>query len=159
MLIDCCEFNFVEVLEMKFDFRIDANHLSETIEVDRSFNANLTELIIAEQFICEESILTQLIAMYPNLEKFCISTTGEPPTTSQFQLILNGFKKIKSLDLDFGYWNISDEYLDCIKDRKNNFKSMNLSSLKDFSAEHKEKLSAVFDVISFEHGNLYITSK
>lgn len=152
-------FNFVEVLEMKFDADIDANRLSKTIEVDRCFNPKLTKLKITEMFLCEESILTKLIAIYPNLKKLNIDSP-KPPTTSQFKLILSGFNKMVSLKLYFGYWNLTAEYVDCIKDHKNNLKSIRLGSIRldEFTAEHEKNLSAVFDVIRYKYGSLYMTN-
>lgn len=147
-------FNFIEVLQMIFDFDIDANRLTEDINVDRCINPKLTELIIADKFVCEEPLLKKLIAMYPNLNTLDLSLSSI--TTSQFTVILNGFKKMESLELGADSVMLTTEYLDCIKDHKNNLKSIALRRF-DFDqlpAEQKEKLSTVFDVIKYKYGTL-----
>lgn len=152
-------FNFVEVLEMKIHTDFDANYLSQIIKVDRCFNPKLTKLKITAEFLCEESILTKLIAIYPNLKKLNIRSRI-PPSTSQFKLILSEFNKMVSLKLHVRSWNLTAEYVDCIKNHKNNLKSIWLSQigLDELSAEDKKKLGTVFDVIRYEHHSLYMTN-
>lgn len=151
-------FNFVEVLEMKFDLDIiDVKGLIKAMEDDSCFNPKLTELIICESF--HESFLRKLIALYPNLKKLDIhSSSSAPITTSQFKVILNGFKKIESLELTLDYGKLNSEYLDWIENHKNKSITLHFTSSYEFTAEHKKKLSAVFDVISFKFGTLRMSN-
>lgn len=168
-------FNFIEALEMKYDQNIDAKLLSETIEVGRCFNPELTELEIAQQFPCEESLLTKLIAIYPNVKKLDITFSSSTSfTTSQLKVILNGFKKMESLSLHFDTrLNFTTEYLNCIRDHKNLLKSITLSHIEftgelalvhvgygyEFASENEEKFRAVLDVIRYTYGTLHMAYK
>lgn len=112
-------FNFINVLEMSFLWIIDANFLAKTIRDDRCFNPNLTKLKIYE-FPCEELLLRKLISIY---------SSGPFITVSQFKIILNGFRKIKSLGFCFRMWELTEDYFDCIREHKNNLPSITLAFL------------------------------
>ncbi|KAG4071586.1 hypothetical protein HA402_011740 [Bradysia odoriphaga] len=151
-------FNFVEVLQTKFEENIDPNRLSNAIEVDRCVNATLTKLKITEEFLCDESILTKLIAIFPNLKKLNIDSP-KSPSISQFKLILSGFDRMVSLKLYFRQnFGLTAEYLDCIKDHKDKFKSIKLGSLNEFTVEHKKQLDGVFDVIRYKYSQLFLSN-
>lgn len=151
-------FNFVEVLEMRFDKDIDAESLSKELDVEKCFNPKLTALSIDGHFKWNVFTVTKLIAMYPNLNHLKIIAADEPlKMPYNAELILNGFKKINSLKIrNDNDWKMTGKLFEYLIKRKDQLKLIEFGKLTPLRHDHKREIFAAFHVVEFVNGNLFL---
>lgn len=152
-------FNFVECLQ--FD-PLDTDHdycnmyddeYGTLMKGDIS-NPNLTELQINYSMQFKRPLMEKLIKSYPNLKKLVVRS-WDHISVSQFEMILNGFKKMESLSLVQGASRLRLEDMQVFKKHRNHLKFVWLMDLEidKFTARNKKNLCKIFDVVEYEQYN------
>lgn len=139
-------FNFVKVLKIR-GFIEDNDANNDSFQGD-CVNPKLTELNISCRLQLESSeFLQKLIADYPNLVKLKIQL-GTPFSSKEFQLIWNGFTKMKYLTLHQGASSeLTIDDLNYLKEHKNKLKLLKLRRWKEpLTEEYQKKLRDFFDL-------------
>lgn len=95
-------FNFIETLQLYTIYHSDSTSSLECYDTDECFNPKLIELHIRKILPYDASFLNKFINYFPNLEKLNIRSRS-PLTSSENDLIRNGFTKMRSLRIQSHY--------------------------------------------------------
>lgn len=136
-------FNFVERLHLRCTTLMDNYDTYESYAKQRdSFNANLIELSFSFVSTHNTMFPRQMIADYPNLKKLKIESE-EPLASSDFQLIVNGFTNLESLEVD-GASELNIEDFKYLRDHQNKLRVVSLAGAYWRIRQHIDELTAMF---------------